>query len=255
MDFRLIQHGIVDSTSERAFADLASGSARHGDVHIARGQSAGRGRQGRSWQSAPDEGLYCSIVLLPSPPPFRPTALTMASALAVVEALADLGLAPFGDHAPRLKWPNDILVGGAKLCGILTESRGFDAARPHFVLGIGLNVRQRQFPAELCAERAVTSLTLLGLDIALRDALDALLARLSSRLAQVRGHHRELADDYLLASRLREEAVCVTCGGEERFGVVAGLSIAEGLELRGASGKLEFLPLEFIQAIEIERKT
>ena len=68
MTLRVLRHGIVDSTSERAFAALADGSARHGDVHVAEGQSAGRGRLGRLWASAPGEGLYASLVLLPGPP-------------------------------------------------------------------------------------------------------------------------------------------------------------------------------------------
>ncbi len=249
MNFRLIQHNVVDSTSERAFASLTGGQARHGDVHIARAQTHGRGRLARTWQSPPDEGLYASIVLLPAPPPYRPTALTMATALALVEALCDLGLPPFGERAARLKWPNDVLVAGAKLCGILTECRGMDATHPHFVVGIGLNVRQLEFPTELRNEREVTSLALLGLDITLREALDAVLERLSTRLPQVRGHHRELADDYLLASGLRDRLVQVTCGGEQHTGVVCGLSITDGLELQVSGQAPQFFPLEFIQAL------
>ena len=252
MDFRLIRHGIVDSTSERAFADLEQGRAQHGDVHLARGQLAGRGRQGRGWESATDEGLYASIVLLPGPPAYRPAALTLASALAVVEALTDLGLAPVGDNAPRLKWPNDVLVGGAKLCGILTESRGLDPQQPHFVLGIGLNVRQRQFPGELRAERPVTSLALLGLNLTVREVTEAVLERLGRRLHQVRGHHRELAEDYLLASQLSDQRVLVTCGQEELLGQVLGLSIREGLRLRTDAGSERLVPLEFIRAVERE---
>lgn len=249
MEHRLIQHGLVDSTSSRAFADLAAGTARHGDVHLARGQSAGRGREGHTWLSPTDEGLYASIVLLPDPPALRPTALTMACALATLESLRDLGLDPFGDGAAQLKWPNDIQVGGAKLCGILTESRSLAPARPHFVVGIGMNVRQLQFPAELKAERAVTSLALLGHKVTVAAATEALLGRLGGRLAQVRGHHRELADDYLLASGLGEQRVRVTCSGEERVGQLVGLSVSSGLELRGNGPRSEFLPLEFIQAV------
>ncbi len=252
MEFRLIRHGIVDSTSERAFADLEQGRARHGDVHLARGQLAGRGRQGRSWKSAADEGLYASVVLLPGLPAYRPAALTMASALAVVEALADLGLAPVGDQAPRLKWPNDVLVGDAKLCGILTESRGFDPQCPHFVLGIGLNVRQRHFPSELRKERPVTSLALLGLNHSVREVATVLLERLGRRLQQVRGHHRELAEDFLLASRLSDQRALVTSGQQELRGRVLGLSIQEGLRLLTDEGSEQLIPLEFIRSVQRE---
>ncbi|MCB9915521.1 MAG: biotin--[acetyl-CoA-carboxylase] ligase [Planctomycetes bacterium] len=251
MEFRRIHHGVVDSTSERAFAALAAGEARHGDVHLARGQTRGRGRQGRAWHSAPDEGLYASVVLLPDPPPYRPAALTLATALALIEALCDLGLEPFGERAPQLDWPNDVVVGGAKLSGVLTESRGLDPGRPHYVLGVGLNVRQRYFPPELVAERPVTSLALLGLDVGLGAAADALLTRLGERLGLVRARCRELAEDYLTASGLRGRDVVVTSGGEVHAGRVLGLSLSEGLELDGGPAGRRFLPLEFITAVQV----
>lgn len=248
--FRPIHHGLVDSSSERAFAALADGSARHGDVHVARGQTGGRGRRGRTWHSAPGEGLYASLVLLPDPPSYKPAALTIATALAVVETLTDLGLPPFGEEAPRLKWPNDVEVVGAKLCGILTESRALDDARPHYVVGIGLNVRQRSFPSELERERPVTSLARLGLDVTVQRALEALLARLGPRLSQVRREHGRLAADFLAASRLEGREVNVRCGKDTISGRVLGLGLGDGLELRLADGRVQRLPLEFVQSVE-----
>ena len=129
MQFRVLRHGVVDSTSERAFAAIEDGSARHGDVHVAEAQTRGRGRLGRSWASAPGEGLYLSTVLLPGPPPLSPTALTMATGLAVHDAVRGLGV-----DAVRLDWPNDVVVDDAKLCGILVESRGLTPAAPHCTL-------------------------------------------------------------------------------------------------------------------------
>lgn len=250
MHFRPIHHGVVDSTSERAFASLDAGEAQHGDVHVARGQTAGRGRQGNAWHSAPDEGLYMSVVVLPTPPPLKPPALTIASGLAIVEALTDLGLPPFREQSPRLKWPNDVLVGGAKICGILTESRGYNPKRPHFVIGIGLNVRQLHFPADLMAERSVTSLAALGVETGIADVMDAVLARLAPRLAQVRSNHRLLAQDYLEASCLRDQTVLVKSGKETWRGTVRDLSLADGLELQTAPDVVEHLPIEFIQSVE-----
>lgn len=242
---------MVDSTSERAFAAIAAGSAQDGDVHIARGQTAGRGRRGRTWHSTAGEGLFLSVILLPSPPPFKPAALTIAAGLAVVEALNELGLAPFTERAPRLKWPNDVLVGGAKICGILTESRAFDPAEPHYVLGLGLNVRQRQFPAELLRERPVTSLARLDLDITIDAAQQVVLERLAVRLDQVRHEHRRLAEDFLAASDLQEHEIEVQCGAESHRGHLTNLSLSEGLELAGSDGVTRTLPLEFVQGVEI----
>lgn len=250
VNFRRIHHGVVDSTNERAFAAIEDGSALHGDVHVARGQTLGRGRQGKPWHSAPDEGLYFSVVLLPEPPPYKPAALTIAAGLALIEALNDLGLPPFGERMPKLKWPNDVLVDGAKLSGILTETRGLDLAQPHYVLGVGLNVRQRHFPRELLAERAVTSLAALDLETTCAEAADAVLARLGPRLEQVRGEHRRLADDFLAATGLAGMPVRVRVGQETHVGVLAGLSLTDGLELRLTSDATERVPIEFVQSVE-----
>jgi len=252
--YRWIRHGVVDSTSERAFADIASGEARSGDVHIAQGQTAGRGRRGRQWHSSPDEGLYLSLILMPPPPPLKPAAITIAAGLAVIEALSDLGLPPTGERGPRLDWPNDVMAGEAKLCGILTESRGLDPGAPHYVLGIGLNVRQRFFPAELQAQQPVTSLTLLGLDVGIEEAARAVLTRLEGRLHQVRGRHRLLADDFLTASHLTDRLVCVHSGKKVRTGRVQGMTLSDGLELRTDTGEDEVLPLEFVGSVEFLRE-
>lgn len=251
MDFRLIRHGVVDSSSERAFAAIEDGSARHGDVHLAHGQTAGRGRRGRGWFSAPGEGLYLSLVLLPDPPPLKPTALTVATALAVLEGITDLGLPTGGPLAPRLKWPNDVLVGEAKLCGILTESRTHGSRPPHFVVGIGLNLHQRRFPDALTGERAVTSLALLGLEIDVELAAAAVLGRLRVRLGQVRNRHRLLAADYLAASGLGGRRVRIRSGNDEATGILRDLTLAEGLELRDDAGRTAVLPLEFVRSVEV----
>src|SRR5262245_62468054 len=113
MELRVRRDGEVGSTNERALASVADGSARHGDVHVAEGQTAGRGRLGRSWASASGEGLYLSLVLLTERAP-SPAALTMGAGLAVLEGVRSLGV-----RGAQLKWPNDVLASGAKLAGIL----------------------------------------------------------------------------------------------------------------------------------------
>ena len=242
---RRFQHGVVDSSSERAFAELAAGRARHGDVHVALGQTAGRGRRGRSWSSAPGEGLYLSIVLLPGPPPFRPAALTVAAGLAVREALGDLGL-----EGARLEWPNDVHVGGAKISGILVETRGLDPERPHYVLGIGVNVAQRSFPGELLAERAVTSLALQGLARTSEEVLEALLARLATRLAALRADLGLLGADYLAALGLAERRVRVSRRGGELEGELVHLDLEHGLTILPAGrAQAERLALETIEGL------
>lgn len=251
MRHRILRHGIVDSTNERAFAALAAGKAQHGDVHVAEGQSAGRGRRGRSWESPAGTSLSASLVLLPgADAPLRPAAITMAAGVAVFDTVQDRGLAP----PPRLKWPNDMLLGDAKLCGILAELRTGPAGSS-VVLGIGVNVCQREFPPELLAERPVTSLLLAGWDTSPDALLDALLPHLDRRLAQAAGDETPvLTRDYLAATGLAGREVRAQVGSDEHRGLLMGLDLDRGLRLRpkdatgGADEELH-LPLEHVTAL------
>jgi BirA family biotin operon repressor/biotin-[acetyl-CoA-carboxylase] ligase len=244
MNFRLLRHEVVDSTSERAFAALAAGEARHGDVHVAREQTAGRGRRGASWHSAADEGLYLSIVLLPAPPPLSAAALTMAGGLAVYDALRSLGL-----ERAALDWPNDVVVDGAKLAGILVETRGLDPERPHYVVGIGVNVRQRAFSPELAAERAVTSLLREHCDVSIESVLDATLRAFTERFEQVREPASELSRDFLAATGLRGQRVEVVHAHGTLQGLLRDLSLHGGLVLEQTDGKRIALPLEHVRQV------
>jgi BirA family biotin operon repressor/biotin-[acetyl-CoA-carboxylase] ligase len=141
----------VDSTQDLAFA-VAAGGARDMTVVVADSQRVGRGRRGRAWHDAPRASLLMSVVMRPRLPVAAWPTLSLAAAVAVASALGGVA----GIEA-RVKWPNDVLVRGRKLAGILLESRcGPDA--PTVVAGIGINVAQRVFPPEL-ADRA-TSLAL-----------------------------------------------------------------------------------------------
>ena len=244
MRFRRIRHAVVDSTSERAFAELAAGRARHGDVHLAAGQREGRGRRGRAWISPEGEGLYLSAILLPPPPPVQPAALTMAAGLAALEAVRGLGA---GEAI--LEWPNDVVARGAKLGGILVETRGLDAEAPHYVIGIGLNTAQRAFPAELEAERAVTSLALLGVEVGLAEVEEALLARLGPRVEEALGRAECVPVDYLAATGLRGRRVRVEAGDVPLVGELVDLDLVSGVALRPGDGALQRVPLERIRGL------
>lgn len=235
---------MIDSTSERAFAALAAGTARHGDVHVASGQTAGRGRLGRRWHSSTDEGLYLSLVLVPPPPAWDGPIVTIAAGLAVLDAVRALGAADV-----RLKWPNDVVWGDAKLAGVLVETRGLDPAHPHYVVGIGLNVRQLEFAPELVRERAVTSLRALGLDVSLDEARERVIDHLAGRVEEIPRERARLARDYLAATQLLDRRVVVRTAGEEHRGVLTGLSLDQAmLSLRADRGPLE-LPLGFVREL------
>lgn len=131
----------IDSTNTRA-TQLAAGGAPEGVVVMARLQTAGRGRQGRTWVSPPNSGIYISFLLRPTLPPQAVPLMSLATGVAVVEAVANVtGL------AVGLKWVNDIVADGKKVGGILAEmTTSTDPAAPgagssrSLVVGIGLNV-------------------------------------------------------------------------------------------------------------------
>ncbi|HMD71743.1 MAG TPA: carboxylating nicotinate-nucleotide diphosphorylase [Bryobacteraceae bacterium] len=148
----IVHYPTLDSTM-RAAASLQAGA-----VVLADEQTAGQGRHGRSWHSEAGAGIYCSTVLKPAP------LLTLALGLAAADAIAQSTGA-----ACDLRWPNDVMAGGRKVAGILVQL--VDGAA---IAGIGINVSQTWFPAELAAE--ATSLRMMsGREIPPTDLLIALL--------------------------------------------------------------------------------
>jgi biotin-(acetyl-CoA carboxylase) ligase len=141
------------------------------------------------------------------------------------------------------------MVGEAKLAGVLVETRGFDPTKPHYVVGLGLNVRQRTFPAELLAERQAASLATLGLDVTIEVARRAVLEALRCRLGRVRLGHAELADDFLRATQLAGATVRVQVGEVEHEGQLESVSVAQGVRVRGRDENVRHFPLEIVRAL------
>jgi BirA family transcriptional regulator, biotin operon repressor / biotin---[acetyl-CoA-carboxylase] ligase len=139
----LLRFDELASTNDYA-RQLALQGANQGVAVIARKQTAGRGRQGRKWSSPVDAGLYLSIILRPQAAPAQASLITLASAVAVSETL-QLDFAIRAD----IKWPNDVLLNGRKLCGILVESAIENNRLQYAILGIGVNLGQPAFPDEL----------------------------------------------------------------------------------------------------------
>jgi len=135
----------LNSTNTRA-KELAAGGAPQGTIVVAESQAEGRGRKRRSWFSHEGEGIFVSLILRPDVPPTDAPKFTLLTAVAVAETL-------ISDAAMdiTIKWPNDILSGGRKLAGILTEvSMEMDAV-DHIIVGLGINVNTdgESFPEEL----------------------------------------------------------------------------------------------------------
>jgi BirA family transcriptional regulator, biotin operon repressor / biotin---[acetyl-CoA-carboxylase] ligase len=134
----------IGSTNSEAMRSAAEDSPE-GSVFLAEEQLAGRGRGAHTWHSARSTGIYCSVILRPVMPPSDALIFSLAAGLAVRAAVAEIAPQLQAD----LKWPNDLLLGGKKFCGILTEMNAEATRVRHLVVGVGINVNQVKFPADL----------------------------------------------------------------------------------------------------------
>jgi BirA family biotin operon repressor/biotin-[acetyl-CoA-carboxylase] ligase len=222
----------VGSTNDVA-KELAEEGALHGEVVVAETQTAGRGRRGRAWVSPPGKNLYLSVVLRPELPPSRAPELTLLASVALCEAVRRTGVA-----GAAIKWPNDVLAGGRKLGGILTEMAAEPDVVQWVVLGTGVNVNaaREDFPEEL--RDVATSLALeRGEPVprtlfaaALLSGLEAWLDRHAAEgFAPVRAAWRELSDTLGRDVRVR-------AAGEELVGRAEDVDAQGALLVRTAAG-------------------
>ena len=217
----------IDSTMHEA-ARLAAEGCEHGTVVIADEQTAGQGRQGRSWHSEPNAGLYVSVVLRPAGrADFLPT-LTLALGLATADAIAETtGL------TCDLRWPNDVMLEGAKVAGILVQL--IDSAA---IAGIGVNVNQTAFPPEIAAE--ATSLRIVSDQPHSREQLLVALLGAVNRYCDVL--EGQAGPDTILqlfsrrSSYARNKRVRVEQGTSVVEGTTAGLDPSGFLILRKDDG-------------------
>ncbi|MFH1481386.1 MAG: biotin--[acetyl-CoA-carboxylase] ligase, partial [Pseudomonadota bacterium] len=133
----------TDSTNTRAM-DLASKGAPEGTLIVSEMQKGGRGRKGRKWFSPPWDGIYLSLILRPHIPPSEAPKITLLMGVAAAETILMLT-----SLKADIKWPNDILVNGKKLAGILTEIHTEMDAVDYVVVGLGMNVNTRRFPHDI----------------------------------------------------------------------------------------------------------
>lgn len=247
-DVRL--HERVGSTNEVARA-LGRSGGHDGTVVVARSQSAGRGRRGRAWESAPSGGLYLSVLLRP-PKVDAPYAagVQLAAGVAVAEALA-----PRLPRRPELLWPNDCLCDGGKVAGVLVESESSGGDLDFLVCGIGVNVNQSATDFSPQVAPVATSLRILrGAPGDVTEVAAALLLSLDSWEDVARR-----AGPEAVASRWLEwspsargaEVEVETSEGVLR-GVAAGLSARGGLRVETGEGIREIVVGELIR---VRRKT
>lgn len=218
------------STNALAMQAGAAG-APEGSVFLAEEQTAGRGRAGHGWESPKSVGIYCSVLLRPALAPADVLPLTLAAGLAAAAAVHRVtGL------SPDLRWPNDLLLGGKKVCGILTEMNAEATRVRYAVVGLGLNVNQERFTGAL--DGVATSLrresgrgwSRLELAGALLKSLDAGYRALLAEGAAAVLERFAQRSSYAEGKRVRVEED----GGYD--GVTAGLDARGFLKVRTAQG-------------------
>lgn len=202
-----VHHRTTDSTNARA-RELAAGGAPHGTLVTADEQTAGRGRQGRTWLAAPGEALLVSVVVRDIAP-----VLPLATAVAVAETCEAAGAAE-----ARIKWPNDVWIDEAKVAGVLIEARPPAWA----VIGIGVNVaiEPGEFPDDLRWPAA---------SIGRGATVQAVRGAVSAAL----GRWVEAPEERVLAEFRRRDALAGREIGWEGAGVEAGSGTAAGIDDRG----------------------
>ncbi len=203
---------------------------------IADQQTAGRGRRTRTWVSTPGEGLYLSVLLRP-PLGTNIALLSLLAAVAVAETIAQYDVAGLD-----IKWPNDVLLGERKVCGILVEGASSGAHAARIIIGIGINLNHQQFPPEISA--TATSLALqLGHTVDAAEFRDRLLARLAHWYT--RWQHDEVRSVIerwqQLSSYAHGQPVAVTLDDEQVTGTTTGLSKDGALLLQLPDGTMRTL--------------
>lgn len=208
-----IYHFFKTDSTNRVALELGHAGEPEGAVVLAEEQTAGRGRAGRSWQSDRAAGIYVTLLLRPKLSPVQAPLLTMMAGLSAYAAIqAHTGL------TADLKWPNDLLVRGKKVGGILTEMHAEPSQVRFVIVGIGLNINQEKFPGELA-----TTATSLRIETGKFESRLEVLVRLL----------REFENDY--NRFLREGPSGVT----QKFEAVS--SFARGKRVRVTSGTASYV--------------
>jgi BirA family transcriptional regulator, biotin operon repressor / biotin---[acetyl-CoA-carboxylase] ligase len=249
-------HQEISSTQERA-RELAREGAPHGTLVVSKVQTGGRGRLGRRWGS-PAGGLWMSLVLRPDVPARVAARITQAAAVGVAKALRELGV------EARIKWPNDLLVGGRKVCGILAESSVGnvpvaakkvameETRRVDFVvLGVGLNANLEPQDLGVPDGEATTLRSELGHDVDLRALLRSLLSHLDFELGRIEDFG-DILDDWRTLDCTLGERVRVQRFGEVLEGVALDLGPEGELLLETNGGVIELFEGE-IERLRRER--
>ena len=224
----------VDSTNDQA-KRLAEAGSPHGTLVVADTQTSGKGRRGRSWVSPEGTGIWMSLLMRPEIPPSHASMLTLVMALAVAGGIeAETGLETL------IKWPNDIVISGKKVCGILTEMSAELDCIHYVVTGMGINVNMEEFPDEL-SQKA----TSLRIEAGRTYSRSAVIASVMEKLEPfyeefVRyGDLRNLTEPYQSRLANRDKQVCVLAPGGSWEGTALGINEKGELLVKTGDGTIK----------------
>jgi len=223
------------SSTNDVVEHLAKSGAREGLVVFAESQTRGRGRRGRAWVSPRGKGLWFSVLLRPSLPPTAASRITVAASVAVARAIRETCRVE-----ARIKWPNDVIVNGRKLAGILTELRAETDEILLAILGIGIDVNceQEDFPNDLA--RVATSLKMETGSAQDRVSLAVrVLAALDECYELALADFEAVMDEWAKLCTTLGQQIVVTMGQRRVEGFAQALDSDGALLVRGDSGQLE----------------
>ena len=221
----------VDSTNNEA-RRMAEKGALEGTVILAARQTAGKGRRGRNWESPRGTGIWKSFLLRPEFEPSHASMLTLTAAMAVAQ-----GIRRTTGLDCQIKWPNDIVINGKKLCGILTEMKIRGEKAEYVSIGVGINMNQREFPEEL--QDKATSLALeLGCEVVREEITAGVVERFEKNyeLFLEKQDLQSLREEYERLLLNKDRQVRILEKEKESIGIARGITPAGELLVEDENG-------------------
>lgn len=227
----IIHFETIDSTN--TYSKSIAMKEPEGTVVISEEQTKGRGRLGRIWDSKAHEGIWMSIILKPDILPYKSTFLTIIAGASIAKALNDLGI------KVGIKWPNDIILNGKKLCGILTELSAEIERINYIVLGIGMNVKNKDFPSDI--ENIATSLYKEGYEISRVDIVRYILCELEKNYIRyiVDGDKKSIIDIYKKYSVVLNKNIYIIKNEEKELVNCIDINLDGNLIVKRSDGSID----------------
>lgn len=220
----------IDSTNAEISRSLEDHPHEEGLIVLADSQTGGKGRLGRVWHSAPATGIYISTLIRPNLQPEKLPIITLMTGLATAIAVNNFTFEP-----AQLKWPNDLLLNGKKIAGVLCEY--YSAKTPAVIIGIGINVNHTQFPADL--KDIATSLKLeTGLEVNRTELIKRIITQLDFQYDELKNNKIEkLIDDWTRHTDLFGKTISLKKGNQSITGKAIRLDNLGRLVIANDSGK------------------